>query len=360
MNRGRRPHTRIDWERVSATLGRERPKRYHSFSRRSGAKFQLSQRRQWLSYIYSEPLGRLDEDSVLPYVAQRVLIVIKELGPEVVLYGIHKKGASLLEDLAARYPFIGEHTLVSDSEETEHLVRGRTVLIIDDSIHRGKSCQVHLQRLRAEGASRVAIFVVIASRRGLVRAGKLKTPITCLMDVPERLFTLSFALLMVPTLGLFRNGALSNRPHRGFSIGFGTSRPQAAALRALRLISGLGCFGTMSEVPAVDGQRAAVYHASATPSAKTLRATRVGLSSHASLDQVKFRVLLSKVDDSFHLCVCAIVWPIGRRGVTSSAVEVATEQVATRLLDSVETDLSRAFAGSGLHISRAQPLFKTS
>jgi hypothetical protein len=310
--------------------------------------------------MYQErSLGRLDEDSVLPYVANQALLSMKELGPDVVLYGIHKKGASLLEDIATSYPFIGEHTIVYDNQVTARIVAGRDVLIIDDSIHRGEICQKHVRRLRQEGAKRVALFVVVSSRDGLAAARTLNVPITSVVEVSEKLFTLAFGLLMVPMLGLFRNGALSNRPHRAFRIDAGSLEAQGAALKCLRVLSSVPCLTRMAEVPSVDGRKAIVYAARTELSTQTLRQLRAKFAPYGSIDQAKFRIFLSRLNGSFHLCICAIVWPIGTGRRAKEEIQQATDDTAAWLLDVAEEGLKMSFAGTGFHLTRTDQVLRT-
>jgi len=356
-----RTASRVDWERASATLYRERPKRYRAFISHRSAPFFLAQRREWLAFMFAErSLPRIDADSVLPIVANHALLTIKELGPDVVLYGIHKKGASLLEDLAAAFPAIGRRTILYDDDETEKYVRGRAVMIFDDSIHKGDTCKDHVRRLRREGARSVTILVVVGSRDGLVAARKENVRVECLVEVSEENFTVAFGLLMVPTLGLFRNGALSNRPHREFRIDGGSSDVQASALRCLRALAGADSFSRLSEIPAVDGGKATVYHGTGEVSLPILRKLRERFDTYGKIDQVKFRVFLSHRENGFHLCLCAIVWPIGEADRSLEEINEVTEQAAVWLLDCVEADLKKGFAGTGFHVTRTASVIRSS
>jgi hypothetical protein len=348
------PRSQIDWERVSATLHKERRRRYRSFALRPRAGFRLSQRREWLAFLVSETrLPKLDPVGVLPVVANQALLTVKELGPDVVLYGIHKKGASLLRDLADAYPFIRERPIVYDDQEFEPVVRGRPVLIFDDSIHSGDTSSDHIRRLRRAGARRVAIFAVVASRAGLAVANRENVRVACVTEVHEELFTVAFGILMVPMLGLFRNGALSNRPCRSYRIEGSGKDPQTEALKILRFVTGLDCFGRFQEVPPVDGEKACTYHGSASLSNALHMELGRRLSIVGGIDQDKFRVFLSIVNGGFHLCVCAIVWPLGARNKMQREVEMASDEAAYWLLDCVESDLRRALAGSGFHLKSA-------
>lgn len=356
-----RSASRVDWERASATLHRERPKRYHAFISRSSAPFHLAQRREWLAFMFAErSLPRIDADSVLPIVANQALLTIKDLGPDVVLYGIHKKGASLLEDLAVTFPAIGRRTILYNDDETEKFVRGRPVMIFDDSIHKGDTCKDHVRRLRREGARSVTIFAVVGSRDGLVAARKENVRVECLVEASEENFTVAFGLIMVPTLGLFRNGALSNRPHREFRIDGGSSDAQASALRCLRVLAGADSLSRLSEIPAVDGRKAAVYHGTGEVSLPILRKLRAQIDAYGKIDQVKFRVFVSQREGGFHLCLCAIVWPIGESDRSLAEIMGATEQAAVWLLDCVEADLKKGFAGTGFHVTRTASVIRSS
>lgn len=359
MARGRTP-ARLDWEKASESLDRERPKRFRAFGRRPLGFFRLSQRRSWLAYMIGENSlpKRLDPDTVLPYVANQALLLVKELGRAVVLFGIHKKGASLLNDLAETHSAIGERTIVYDNQETESDVRGRKVLIIDDSIHDGETCREIIQRLRREGAREVSVFVVVGSEEGLGVVAKERVRIKCLWAVPDALFTVAFGILMVPTLGLFRNGALSNRPYRTFSINTPDVDPQTGALKCLRLLAGVSCFGFLSEVPVADGGGTSVFHGTAKPSALLQRQLRTRFAGRGVIDQAKFRIFLSQIDGAFHLCVCAIVWPIGSADRTLDEIKEASDQAAAWLLDGVEASMKKSFSGTGYHIARTKPLLE--
>jgi hypothetical protein len=357
----RRNPSRVDWEQASAEIQRELPRKYRAFASRPQGDFRLFQRRQWLAYMISErSLGRLDEDSVLPFVADQAIVAVKELGPGVVLYGIHKKGASLLEDLVARNPVIGGRTIVYNDEVTSKIVRNRDVLIIDDSIHTGEIAKEHISRLRGEGAKRLCIFSVVGSRAGLSAVKKLNVPVKCVMEVTEDLFPVAFGLLMVPMLGLFRNGALSNRPHRSFRIDTGSMEPQVAAQKCLKVLAKLDCFNRLSEAPAVDGRKAVVYHGTCDLSASVFHQLRSRFKPHGGIDQAKFRVFLSRIDGAFHLCICAIVWPIGASSQSSKEIRRATEDAASWLLDAAQTSLKKGLAGTGFHSTRTGSGLSTS
>jgi hypothetical protein len=343
----------LDWGRIIYRLTRNLPKRFLSFREYRSLGFDPSQRLKWLAFesAVSLPKG-FDPGGVMPVVLSRAIVNVKELGPNVTLFGVHKKGMSLLTQLAEMNSFIANHTIVHDDMETAALVKGRNVLIVDDSIHYGRTCARNVKRLRAEGAVKVAVFTAVASRKGLAALVKLGVQVSSVLDAPERLFTLAFGILMVPLLGVFRNGALSNRPYRVYRISGGSIDLESAAYNVLSTIASIRSTQQLCEIPPVDDKTAPVFHGSVELTSTKTAELRSRLGPVGDLDQAKLRVFLSGDKSVLHLCLCGIVWPLGRESMSSEAIATGTDAHTEWLLQSIEAELRASLRKKGMQLNR--------
>jgi hypothetical protein len=348
----------IDWESIASRLSRSLHRKFQSFRDYRVVGFDPSQRLKWLAFesgVSRLPTG-LDPETVLPVVLSRAIVNVKELGPKVVLFGVHKKGMSLLTQLAEMNSFIAGHTIVHDDMETASLVRNKNVLIVDDSIHHGRTCGANVWRLRREGAKEVSVFTAVASRKGLAVLTREGVQVSAVLDAPEPLFTLAFGLVMVPLLGVFRNGALSNRPYRVFRISLPRVDIATGSYNVLSTMSSLRSVRKLSEIPPADDKTAPVFHGSIELSTAKMTELRLRMASIGDQDQVKLRVFLSGDRDALRLCICGIVWPIGRETLNAETVAKGCDDHSKWLLQSIASELNIALQKKGMKMRRIQSL----
>lgn len=348
----------IDWESISSRLAKNLHRKFQSFRGYRAMGFDPSQRLKWLAFesgVSRLPTG-LDPEAVLPVVLSRAIVNVKELGPRVVLFGVHKKGMSLLTQLAEMNSFIAGHTIVHDDMETESFVRNKNVLIVDDSIHHGRTCGANVWRLRREGAKEVSVFTAVASRKGLAVLTKEGVRVSAVLDATEPLFTLAFGLVMVPLLGVFRNGALSNRPYRVFQISLPNVDIASGCYNVLAALATIQSVRKLCEIPPADDKTAPVFHGSVELSTAKLDDLRQRMARMGKLDQVKLRVFLSGDREKIRLCLCAIVWPIGRETLEPETVTKSCDGHAEWLLKSVANELKIALESKGMKMRRIPSL----
>ena len=257
-------------------------------------------------------------------------------------------GDSLLEDL----PNLREYPLASSSELNKIDFRGKNVILIDDIVRNGATLIQTSERLKEMGAKRVHALVLVGRDDGVEKVRKTGIGIDAMLVVPTQFYSVAFLMFVAPLLRRFRNGAISNWPHRIYRLR-GESQSREEGVR--RLLSSLVEVSTseaLTEIPAVDGLDGPIFYGTLELNPANVAASLRELTSMAEIDQAKVRIFIAP-SSPVHLHLCGIAWLIADGGTSTDSLARA---VSDRLLDKVESSITANLKPNGYTLERDQSL----
>lgn len=337
----------MNWKKASVLLSRELGNRYDDAASQL-TEFFPDQRLKFAHDIagIQGRLGPAPVAEITSALTRQAQICLRDLGPKAVVVGIEKKGQGLLHEIAEGNPRFSGHLLINDPAVNSMNVRGRNVLVVDDSIHSGATVRRVASQLRSKGAKRIMVLAVLASTSGLNNLKLIsRLEVIHLYWAPEKLFWVAFQVLLVPLLCALRNGAIPNRPHHTYEITPPRGGATVAAVETLSALARMRVVSKLYEVLVADGVRRKVYHGTLLFSSQGEKRISEIAGAHAITDQTKLRVF---VDSTLpiHLNICAIYWPIADVRRKSQVMELE-HRVVSWMFSQVEENALESLKSKG-------------
>ena len=130
-----------------------------------------------------------------------------------VLLGVHRKGMSILRETLDRLPALKRFPLVTDRRTSAALrrsIEGKTVIVVDDSIHSGTKSAQLVKELGQAGASTVIHMPVVSTNEGEKVVFDVGGTVDPYLSVPLSEFEEVEDKVLIPVVLNLRYGPLSN------------------------------------------------------------------------------------------------------------------------------------------------------
>lgn len=262
-----------------------------------------------------------------------------------VLMGVQKKGMALLEELDRRLGLSrggAEIRSYTGGELDPALPLPRRVVIIDDTLHRGKTLRDLGERLGGKGVQEVDLVAVMALERGLREAREhlattargLEIRSFCLLTLAEEGgFSGLFEGYVAPLLDLCGTGAIANRPRLTIRVRY-PAGPQEGAPRLLRALAEMPFVDSLHQMPPANPARPSpVFHGTLffTPGFEAELRAEFGPE-----EQTKIRVFIVP-DQPFEVHLAPIWFGSDGRPADNGPVE----RIFAKLRETAEASLAR-------------------
>lgn len=143
----------------------------------------------------------------------------------------------------------------------------------------------------------------------------------------------------LPPLRRFRNGAISNGPHRIYGV---VGKSENVSELALATLSGLAQFPAAlvtNGIPSCDSSRSPIFRGSVELAEEYVGDLRTSLSPPEQLDQVKVRFFIGP-SIPLHLHLCGIAWLTSDQA-SDSEVERTSERIESAARATAQTTSTR-------------------
>lgn len=169
-----------------------------------------------------------------------------------VLVGVLKKGMSVLTEIRARRPALRRYEAISDAEIESANLRGRHVIVVDDSLQDGDTIIRLKDRIRVRGAETLTWTSIVSRADGIRVAEKWLDLNLSPHPVTNEMFDLQFTRILVPTLSSLSRGSISDRAFVEIELSHPTASPTQTLEDLLSAICEMPLAQSVLEVSRVD------------------------------------------------------------------------------------------------------------
>jgi hypothetical protein len=266
---------------------------------------------------------------------------------------------SILNEIEARLNLGPKYVVIDHLKLTPDVVANHPVLIIDDSIHSGKTLVDLLNDIRSMGGRPVAVATLLGLQDGLDEVEKVLgagKPVATLVVPSDEAFSFFFIRNEVPVLERLRRGALAHRQGVTLVVTHPDLPAEEAAFRLLTTIGSCGGVSHVRNSPPVNPEDPSpIFHGTAFLSQATLlEITRTFPTEAGIAAQEKLRVFISRPAPSIEAHLCPIrYFTNDDNGEVHADLAKLEDQMSDQIAGQVTKEVSELLRTQGFGVEEA-------
>jgi len=348
------------WQDVARQVARSNP---NFVLLRDDPGFKPQQRREWAQKLVEDllpgqsvKLPNSDPKSDLETASKQFLTLFLEGYTTVV--AVPKKGLSIARALMKRLGLQGEP--ISSKRAKQSDIEGKSVLLFDDTIHKGEEISKQLSRLLKFKPARVAVAILWSSKEGVRSSAESFVDRVSLKlfwpEVPEQMLWLIFQMTGSPVLYELPSGAIANRPVDEMRVTPNqTLSPTQVAEAILSAACKLPSVKDVVENAPLDGKAWDTFHGEleVTDEVEARFAKELGELAEG-IEYAKVRMFISPAQP-FQVSLCGCLCPVGfAPGVDPAKAEEMDHEWSCKLLDIVAKEFVAKLTEQGFSVKLAR------